>query len=259
MVSKIYLINVGANTSHRGTARSPIFRDGSWVYVPFPRKHTKKEGQLFPGSTLPFVRGGLGIKCHLGPDWEGLTYGDCCKEPRAASLSQVRKGDILLFWALLWRTTDHGACIFKRRDSDRGWYLIGALRVECILESGEKINKLPRVIRQRAGRNAHVYEGQVKRRDGERVFVGSRNRRHSLRFAKAVDLEVYRDAGLMRRVVKTKNGRRIRWDGPPRWNSVTRSCRAILDLDDRRDRSVARFLASRIRMKNKGFDLIDRT
>ena len=254
MMAKIYLINVGANTGHGGKARSPIFPNDTWIYVPFPRKHSTKEGQRFPGLTKDFVRVGLGTKCHLDPDWEGLTYGDCCKKPRAASLLKVQKGDTLLFWALLWRK-DRGVSIFKSRD--KGWYLIGALHVESILKDGERTNTLPRAAR-RADQNAHVYEGQVKRRDGERVFVGSRNRRHSRRFAKAVDLEVYCDAGLMHRVVRTKDGQQIRWNGPPRWNSVTRSCRAILDLDCRRDRSVARFLASRIGRKNKGFDLIDR-
>jgi hypothetical protein len=41
------------------------------------------------------------------------------------------------------------------------------------------------------------------------------------------------------------------------WNSVTRPCRAILDLDDERDRGVASFLANGIGGKNEGFDLID--
>jgi len=257
-MAKIYLINVGANTSHGDKARSPIFSDDTWIYVPFPQERSNEEGQPFPQETLPFVRDGRSIKCHLDPDWEGLTYGDnCWKEPRGRGLLKVQKGDILLFWALLWRTTDHSACIFKSRGSDRSWYLLGALRVEYVLKSGEKIDVLPPGIRQRAGRNAHVYEGQVKPEEGERVFVGSCNRRYSGPFAKAVDLEVYRDGGLMHRVVRTKDGRQIQWKVPPFWNSVTRSCRAILDLADQRDRSVAMFLASRIGMKNKGFDLID--
>lgn len=255
-MAKIYLINVGANTSHRGTARSPIFRDETWIYVPFPQDKSNKEGQPFPEETLRFVRDGRSTKCHPDPDWEWLTYGDNCKGLRGRDLLKAQKGDILLFWALLWRT-DYGACIFKSHDSDRGWYLIGALRVESVLESGQKMEVLPPDICQRAGRNAHVYEGQVKPTEGERVFVGSCNRHYSGPFAKAVDLEVYRDGGLMHRVVRTKDGRQIRWEESPRWNSVTRPCRAILDLDVPRDRRDATFLAGCIRMKNEGFDLID--
>ena len=160
-----------------------------------------------------------------------------------------------MFWALLWKT-DHGSVIFD--SGDRGWYLIGAQRVEHILESGERIDTLPRDTRQRVGFNAHVVDGKVKERDGERVFVGSSDLRHSRRFATAVDLEVYHDGGLMHRVVRTADGKHVRWKESPRWNSVTRSCRAILDLENRHDRVLASYLAGRISDKNEGFDLIHR-
>jgi len=253
-MAKIYLINVGANTSHGSKARSPIFSDDTWIYVPFPREHSKKKGEPYPEKALPFVRVGDGIKCHLDPDWCGLTYGDACENRRAAALLEVLKDDILLFWGLLWGT-DHDGSIFKSHD--KRWYLIGALRVEHIFKNGERtdIDTLPVDIRQRASRNAHVHEGQVKQREGERVFVGSLS--HSRRFEKAIDWEVYRDGGLMQRVVKTKDGEKIQWKESPLWNSVTRPCRAILDLDDQRDRTVAIDLATCIGIKNDGFDLIE--
>src|SRR5438093_5093935 len=101
-MAKIYLINVGANTGHSRKARSPVFPDGTWMYVPFPKNGGK--GQPFPHSARPFVRVLPGTKWHLDPDWKGLTYGDCCKNPRARALLSVDRGDILLFWALLWKT-----------------------------------------------------------------------------------------------------------------------------------------------------------
>jgi hypothetical protein len=254
MMARIYLINVGANRSHENRARGPIFPDGTWIFVPFPREKATQKGQRFPEMTLPYVDVPDGSKCHLDPDWDGLTYGDCCDNPRAKSLLKVKKGDILLFWALLWKT-DRGSAIFDRHD--RGWYLIGALRVEHILKDGERIDSLPLDIQQRVGFNAHIDEGKVKERVGERVFVGSSDLRHTRRFATAVDWEVYHDGGLMHRVVRTADGKQVRWNESPRWNSVTRSCRAILDLDDERDRGVASFLESRIGEKNEGFDLID--
>jgi hypothetical protein len=167
-MAKIYLINVGANTSHERRARSPIFPDGTWIYVPFPRGTPDQEGQRFPDLTRPYVDVQEGIKCHCDPDWDRLTYGDCCNEPRAKSLLKVQKGDILLFWALLWKT-DHGSSIFDSHD--KGWYLIGALRAEYILKNGEQTDMLPTTIRQRVNSNAHVDEGRVSQRDGERVFV----------------------------------------------------------------------------------------
>lgn len=252
-MAKIYLINVGANRSHANRARSPVFPDDTWIFLPFPRGKPTRTGQEFPEVTLPYIRVRDGIKCHLDPDWDRLTYGDRCCNPRAKSLLKVEDGDILLFWALLWKT-DHDGIVFDARD--RGWYLIGALQVEHILKNGERIGTLPSDARRRVAFNAHVVDGKVKERDGERVFVGSSDLRHSRRFAKAVDLEVYHDGGLMHRIVKTADGKQVRWRESPRWNSVTRSCRAILDLENRHDRVLASYLASRIRDKNKGFDLI---
>jgi hypothetical protein len=253
MMAKIYLINVGANRSHADSARSPIFLDGTWIFVPFPRGKPTRTGQEFPEATFPYMRVRDGIKCHLDPDWDRLTYGDRCGNPRAKSLLKVREGDILLFWALLWKT-DHGDIVFD--SGDRGWYLIGALRAAHILKSGERIDTLPRDTRQRVAFNAHVVDGKVKEREGERVFVGSSDLRHSRKFATAVDWEVYHDGGLMQRVLRTADGERIRWKESPRWNSVTRSCRAILDLEDKHDRVRASYLADRIAKTNKGFDLI---
>ena len=246
-MAKIYLINVGANTGHSRKARSPIFSDDTWIYVSFPRTKKSEKGQPYSPETLPFVRVRPGIKTHLDPDWKGLTYGDCCKNRRARALLRVQPGDILLFWALLWKPTRDGACIFKSQD--KRWYLIGALRVKHVLKSGDKATG-------RARRNAHVWGGQVEPRDGVRVFVGSRH--HSRRFSKAVDWEVGRDRGLMHQVVRTKRGKQVQWDRVPRWYSVTRSCRAILDLDCRCDRKVARLLARRIGKRNAAFDLIER-
>lgn len=241
-MAKIYLINVGANTGDRRKARSPIFSDGTWIYVPFP---PKKEGQEFPKQARPFVRNN--VKCHLDPDWNGLTYGDCCRNRRARALLKTREGDILLFWALLWKT-QRNECIFKSHD--KGWYLIGALRVECIFKDGDKVTC------RRARRNAHVRGGHVERRrgDGVRVFAGSRQ--YSCRFVVAVDWEVRRNGGLMQQVVRTKDGQEVQWNRSPRWNSVTRSCRAILDLDKPDDRKAAKILARHIRRLNKGFDLL---
>jgi len=252
-MAKIYLINVGANRSHGDRVRCPIFPDGTWIFVPFPRDKPSQKGQEFPEVTFPYRRVRDGIKCHLDPDWDRLTYGDCCDNPRARSLLNVQKGDVLLFWALLWQTT-RDSVVFDSHD--RGWYLIGALRADRILKGGERIDTLPPDVRQRVGFNAHVYEGRTKERDGERVFVGENDLRHSRRFAAAVDWEVYCDGALMQRVLRTADGKQIRWKESPRWNSVTRSCRAILDLGDKRDRVRASYLADHIAKKNEGFDLI---
>jgi len=129
-MTKIYFINVGANTSHEGRARGPILSDGSWTYVPFPRDKEHEHGQNFPDSAIPCIRVPSGFKCHLDPDWDRLTYGDSCHEPRGRSLLKTQKGDILLFWALLWKT-DQNSLVFGSHE--KGWYLIGAIRTEYIV------------------------------------------------------------------------------------------------------------------------------
>jgi hypothetical protein len=248
-MSKIYLINVGANTAHRKEARSPILPDGTWRYVAFPNADA---GVAFPKDVVPYVRVKAGIKTHLDPDWTALTYGDNCAKRRARALFSVTPGDILLFWALLWRLENPDGDIFA--GNARCWGLLGALRVQQVLESGKSLDELPRPLRERAQKNVHVEDGQVEATRGVRVFLGER--KHSARFLKAVDLGIGRDDGLLRQTVTATDGRQIEWDRPPRWNSVTRSCRAILNLDERCDLTTAKKLAKCIARQNPEFDLL---
>src|SRR2546423_1658500 len=125
---KIYLINVGANTSCRNSIRGPIFPNGSWLFLPT----ASKLGQPFPRKTRRFVR--LDYKrCHLDPDWEGLTYGDHCSNRRARALLSVVPGDVLLFWSLLWEMKTDCSDIWHTQE--KAWYLIGCLRVQHVLKS----------------------------------------------------------------------------------------------------------------------------
>lgn len=246
---RIYLINVGANTAHARVARSPIFPDGRWVYVPFPNGRT---GQPFPAETRPFVRVERGTLSHLDPDWDCLTYGDCCANRRARALLNVEPKDFLLFWGLLWKVDGDGGTVWDTKE--RGWYLFGAIRVQRVLKEGERTGDLPADARIRARQNAHVTGGRVEERRDVRVFVGQPAR--SVRFGSAVDLGVGDDHGLLRRIVRTNDGRLVEWNQSPRWNSATRSCRAILDLERAEDRKRADRLAGHIWELNKNVDLL---
>src|SRR6266436_5248754 len=126
------------NVSHRHQARSPIFADGKFEFVSFP-DHTNQT--RYPAAVRSFVRRGIRTT-HLDPDWENLTYGDCCQNPRAKALLSVETDDILLFWGLLWRIDDRRSDIWGCRH--RGWYLLGALRVKLALNSGESLQCLKR-------------------------------------------------------------------------------------------------------------------
>jgi hypothetical protein len=250
-MASIYLINVGANTAHSSQARCPLFLDeaGGFEYVPFPHEECR---QTYPQKLFPYVKPEWRNHAHLDPDWEHLTYGDCCSNQRARALRSAKPGDVLLFWALLWHIRDRKADVFAA--CSRGWYLIGALRVQCVLKSGESVQCLPSDQQRRLLPNAHMVGSMVMVRDGvpdsDRVFLSDTSR--SAKFERAVDLEVYEDNGLLRQTVTDKNGRALSWNASPRWSSVTRSCRAILDTTDSR----AKILRDRIQSLNPSFDLL---
>jgi len=187
-------------------------------------------------------------RCHLDPDWHGMTYGDHCENRRARALQNVSKNDVLLFWGLLWKTKKNGSDIWETRE--KGWYLLGALRVELILKGGESTKQLPKALRDRASKNAHVWKGAVLKDGCQRVFVG--NSRHSRRFSHPVDMEIGNDKGLLRRSIKATGGRLLQWDKSPRWNSALRSCRAVLETNE----AAAKYLARRIAKENPGLNLI---
>src|SRR5437868_14028056 len=106
-MSKIFLVNVGANVKHQARARSPIFDNDRFIFVSFPLTEGEEPGlKPYPPAARPFTRN-VGIyETHADPDWDNLTYGDYTANGRAAALKRAAPGDVLLFWALLWR--NHG-------------------------------------------------------------------------------------------------------------------------------------------------------
>lgn len=127
-MKSIYLVNVGANTTHQGKARSPIFADGRWHFVSFPTA-PGEPSQPYPETVRPYLRGKEINTTHADPCWEDHTYGDECANPRATALKTVRPGDMLLFWGLLWA---HRGGDWHGFTGERGWYLLGVLRVQEI-------------------------------------------------------------------------------------------------------------------------------
>lgn len=247
-MSNIYLINVGANVGHAAKARSPLFPNGRFEYVSFPDEYGKSR---YPESVRRFVRQGV-TTTHLDPDWPNLTYGDCCQNRRARALAKVEPNDILLFWGLLWRLSTCRSDIWATRD--RGWYLMGAMRVQLIVTSGQSIKSLSRKDEERLRHNDHINRGCVERREHVRVFLA--DPKYSRKFDCAVDLQIYATRSLLTSVVQTAEGKTIQWYQRPRWNSVTRPCRAILCLSDVSHTKRAHILRDAIRVKNPDYDLL---
>jgi len=247
-MSKIYLINVGANSAHSSKARIPLFEDGTFKYVSFPHKGIKGK-RPYPAEVRPFVRAVDIYETHFDPDWQHLTYGDGCGSPRAGALKQVVENDVLLFWGLFWKNNGNG---WEGFTGERRWCLMGALRVREILEEGQRATdaKSPTRIK-RARHNVHFCSGRLD--SGNRVFLGCT--RHSQLFPVAVDLEVGKRTGLLYRTIQTASGGKLSLGGKPAWSSSLRSCRAVWDLDEPKSRRLAEIVRERIYAKT-GYDLL---
>lgn len=249
IMPNVFLVNVGANTSHGSKARSPLFKDGTFNFVSFPDDGCRRQ---YPPEVHSFVSDSVNLRTHLDPDWHNLTYGDCCDNRRARALLNAEVGDILLFWGLLWRIPNKNANVLK--SSVKTWCLFGAMRVEAILESKQTITHLTPSQKKRVIENEHMAGNSVDGRKFARVFIA--DKKHSCQFERAVDLEIYDDDGLLRQTIKAKDGRSLEWDRSPKWYSALRSCRAVFDLSDSDQRKRAIRLNKRIQSVNGHIDML---
>lgn len=243
MAGRIFLANVGVNASH--AARSPLFPDGSFEFVPIPestrsgappmRRYRDLPSFNTPEQSLDrYVPARLyGAWVHDDPEFVTLTYGDTCqRSPRAAALKSIETGDYLFFLARL-SPFDHSF-----HSSSPGFYLIGYLHISQVI--ADISSALAPAVLQRLERNAHVRQSLAPggRFDGYWVFCGSAQSR---RFRIAVPFT----RSFAHRVLRDAQGQLLRW--PPQRSelqvigSYTRSCRRILDPARRADRSRVAF------------------
>jgi hypothetical protein len=248
-MSKIFLVNVGANLQHQSRARSPIFDDDRFVFVTFPLCDDEEQGRTpYPPAAHQYIRN-VGLKqTHADPDWDNLTYGDDTRNGRAAALKRAVPDDILLFWALLWRNRGSGWKDFTG-DKGKGWYLIGALRIDEILREGQRPTDAKPSNVERAKKNAHFDQGVLDKHN--LVFIGSKS--YSSLFPRAVEFIGCSD--LMFRTVRTASGEILKPNGGVHWSSSLRSCRAVWDLNNSEQRSRANIVRNEILQKT-GFDLL---
>lgn len=243
---RIYLVNVGANTSDWSHARSPVFADGSFTFVSF--SSSSQRAVTYPAAMLPFTNSRKPLKTHPDPDWSNLTYGDMLGNGRGAALGRTDLDDVLLFWSLL--------CANSGTDWDgfsgvRGWYLIGAMRIAYIMEAGQRLHDVPHHYRGRARGNAHIEANRLG--DRQRIFIADKTR--SARFDRAVDLGATEIDGLMYQTFRSKGGVPLTLGGSPRWSSSLRACRCMFDLLSTEDRKRAELVRAAILRQNK-FDLL---
>lgn len=208
-MSKICIINVGANSAHRNL-RSALYPDGYFEFVPIPdpclngTKLGIKYSQLHPFNDIPFselISRQFYDQCtHNDPEFDTFTYGDypTC-HARAANLKKLTKGDYIFFFARLvpWNNGRfHGSPQFA---------LIGYIEIESIHKN---ITAKPSEDEfKEIERNAHVIRGETNSffYDGFWVFKGSEK---SMRFNRAVtfDRNFITECG-----IKDVQGKEIEW------------------------------------------------
>jgi hypothetical protein len=152
LTRKALLLRVGIDRG-TGGARSPIFPDGRFEYLPIPEDRRSRSGLTF--ATLPSRHGNTlagflppriaAQQPHLDPDFEAFTYGDAALRKRR-QLLRLRAGDLLVFYA--------GLEPWPRGDIPR-LFLIGLLAVKEVYSLSADRIAGDRALRRRFGKTAH--------------------------------------------------------------------------------------------------------
>ena len=185
---------------------------------------------------------------HIDPHWDDMTYGDIVGGARGGALRRVIRGDILLFWGMLW---ENEGSSWEHFTGSHSWFLLGSMRVGAIIESGTRARDVPRAYRVRALRNAHFHRRLVP--DGHRIFIGSR--KYSRKFRRAVPLDFHRENGLAYKTCTAKSGELLVMGSRPRWGSSLRACRAMWDVANSPERKRANVIRRAIEQFD-GFDFL---
>jgi hypothetical protein len=245
---KLWVVNVGANTNDARNLglRSPVFRDGTFEFVPITEGirdvssapvYRSLPSWTRPGSLLPAIPASmLDVHAHLDPDFAHLTYGDAQK-PRGISLRGLAVGDQLWFLARLW------AFDGTRFTGASDFFFVGAFEVEAnvLFEAGE--GSCPPALRARLEQNSHWHRKRAGDRGTFRVIFGKPETSARFRTAVRVTPEIaghlfaasYDAAGdryvADASVVPNKNGKPRTWK---HFCSITRTIQWYLDSDDPR-------------------------
>jgi hypothetical protein len=242
---EVAIINIGANTKSQSKYGliSPLFEDGSFVYVPVEERgydaapncpKLPTYGELFSNNqkVLRLIpKSSCNLRAHDDPEFEGFTYGDYPNRivpvkgvpkaiGRAGNLKRLKEGDLLFFLARLSKVGQSMAL------TEAGFYLIGFFEISVIRKDVKA--KPTESELQIFGNNAHIRRGLVDHSHFNNfwVFKGSDESRlflHPVPF----------DRELASKTLRNKEGGVLTW--PPKFTKLqriahyTRSCRLIED------------------------------
>ena len=175
----VVLLRVGIDTGSGGT-HGPLFRDGSFEYLPIPDltdgkgidertygntedRHGRTLVEYLPESHRLRMRD---QSMHVDPEFETFTYGD--PTPPKAGLRHLESGDLLVFYCGL-----QGWDFF----SEPALYIMGYFEVEF---AGRTTDLPDRDVRQLFGYNFHLRHDKVYKRQRNRLVIVKGSKRSRL-------------------------------------------------------------------------------
>lgn len=186
---EIGIINVGGNTDYKESPPGPLFGDGTFKFIPIK--------EYYPGNATPTYKElllGEWVKnsdeyAHNDPEFVTMTFGDWENRSRTSNISDLKKGDFLVFLSALANKED----MRKRKSS--GLYFIGFFEIERIIPFNEARKSM------QTRNNAHVLREED---EGYSVWKGTEL---SALFHNAIPL----NKNNSNRILRTKNGELLPW------------------------------------------------
>ena len=225
---RVFIINVGANTSHR--QQSPLFDNGTFEFVPIPsdcdegltygdlRQFNDPDTPLLDRVAAHAVSPSENI--HNDPEFATFTYGDNMR--KKGGLHQLQEGDFLFFLARLVPYVD------QYDNKNAIFALVGYIEIaECLNDSDAPMFTSPAF-----NRNAHVrrWVNYPASFADYAVFKGSTNSR---RFHTAVpfDREFVEHVPILK-----KDGAAWDWEGRTELSVIGSNTRAVrMHIDPQTD------------------------
>jgi len=164
---KVALLRVAID-SGSGGCQGPLFRDGTFEYVPIP-DNTRKDPRTYSNTSGRYGRQLADYlpssirwrrsqqSMHVDPEFETFTYGD--PTPPKAGLRFLEAGDLLVFYAGLEGWDFH---------SPPALYIIGYFDVS---RAGIAARFKPSEVRSVFGRNAHVRHRDAYEQEKDRLVL----------------------------------------------------------------------------------------
>lgn len=228
MYPRLFIINVGVNASH-GNLKSPIFEDGSFIFIPIPERKINQNLELpryrdILPEALPYIpKSYHDVKIHNDPEFTTFTYGDYpTKHPRAALLKLIKPRDFLFFLARLvcWSTSENN---FTNK---AGFYIIGYFHIDYVIS--EVTIELANEVLISASNNAHVKRGKCNKDKFDKFWIVKGSHQSSL-LPRALPF----DRHFASHVMVDRQNQPWTWDQNRTdlqiIGSYTRSCRMITD------------------------------